>query len=163
MADMPRITITKRVSLAGLSEGWDDCYAIVAPARYRDYEEVSQLETSMLTQAQLIKTEMDLVKSHLVAGKIKVHGDDNFVDLEPADIESSLELSNRIYSEIMGFKLDPKGTDEAAGSEPKRQNSTSTTETTSSTVSPEQSPLASSETSASSDTGNTSDSRTTTP
>ena len=172
MADGRRITITKKVSLAGLADGWDDCYAIVTPADYRTYDELSQLDTSKLTKAEDIKYQMQVVKNHFVEGKIKVWGSDELVDMKDDDAEASVDFANLLYIEIMGMKLDPKdsGAGNADASTPNattpsgepQPNSEATTAITSSTASPKASPARSSEMSASSDTGNTSDSPTTT-
>jgi len=155
---MARIIITKRISLAGLAEGWDDCYAIVAPATYQDYDALTQLDFTKLTQNDLIKIQMDIVKDHLLTGEIKEYGKETLSKLLPDDVYSSLDLTNRLYAEIMGIKLDPKGSSAAAESAPKQPSLEGTTETSSSTELQETSPSQSSDESISSGTESTSDS-----
>lgn len=160
MSDSPRITITKRVSLSGMSDGWgDDCYAIVTPASYQDYDELGNLDTSKLTRAEDIKLQMNIVKKHFVEGKLRPWGSDELVAMQADDVYASVEIANRLYSEIMGLKLDPKdstaaspdvGTPSATTPTVEPQpNSEDTTGTSSSTALPTTSPSPSSETSTS--------------
>lgn len=160
MANAPRITITKRVSLAGLSDGWDGCYAIVTPASYIDYDTIAKADFSKMTKAGQNALEMQTVRDHFVNGKIKLFDEDDLVDMTPEDVYSSLELADRLYAEIMGLKLDPKDVPPAVPNRPSQPSSTDTTETSSSTELPKASRTESTETLPSSDTGSTSDSPT---
>lgn len=118
MADSNRhIAITKKVSLADLSEGWDDCYAIVRPATYREYREFADGKIEDLKPSEQLALEMDIVMNHFVSGKIMVLGDDgeaHLEDMNAEDVQESVPLANKLFFEILGIKLDPKGSVTAA-------------------------------------------------
>jgi hypothetical protein len=109
-----RLAITKRVSLADVSEGWQDCYALIRPCSYQEYSGFADMDTTKMTVAEQIKYAMDFAASHFVSGKVKVEGTDSLVDMTTADIYESTELSDLLFAEIVGLKLDPKATGTAA-------------------------------------------------
>lgn len=112
MADQKRrIALTKKISLADLSDGWQDCYAVIRPASYQDYRDFAANDVQAMTNTDQIKLQMDFVKTHFVGGKVMTFADDGsqvLSDMQAADIEESTELSNKLFFEIMGIKIDPK-------------------------------------------------------
>lgn len=112
-----RLALTKRVSLATLSEGWDECYAIVRPATYQEYQDFLAFNVADMTPAEQMKVEIDMVTEHFVSGKIVIFDaewDTQLVDMRAEDIKASLPLANSLFFEILGVKLDPKGSVTAA-------------------------------------------------
>jgi hypothetical protein len=112
-----RLALTKRVSLANLSEGWDECYAIIRPATYQEYQEFLALDVADMTPADQMKVEIEMVTEHFVSGKILIldaEGESQLEDMKPEDIRASLPLANTLFFEILGVKLDPKGSVTAA-------------------------------------------------
>lgn len=117
MMAVRRIAITKKVSLASVSDGWDDCYAIIRPATQQDYLDFASSDPEKLAPADQVKLEVNFVKDHFVSGKINVLGAGNqpeLVDMEPDDIAASIDLANKLFFEIMGIKYDPKDLQTAA-------------------------------------------------
>lgn len=78
---MPNFTVKRRVSLAGISDDWDDrCHILVKPLKLEDMAK----ESANLKDEQLIQMAIDRVKSNFVSGQVL--GDDgNMVDLKSAD------------------------------------------------------------------------------
>jgi len=110
---MRRLAITRRVSLDGISDGWDAaCYAVITPASNDEYLEFMDLQDSTMTPQEKFKYQINFVKKHLVSGKVKILNDANELvldDLLEEDIDSSKELSDRLAIEVMGLNVDPKG------------------------------------------------------
>lgn len=108
-----RLAITKRVSLTGISEGWQDCYADVMPVTWQEFSDFGNADYSTMTLADQIKYAMDFVAAHFVSGKVMVHGE-GLVDMTKDDIYASTDLSDLLFQEIVGLKLDPKASETAA-------------------------------------------------
>lgn len=114
---MRQVAFTKRVNLSELSEGFDECYALVRPATRAEYSEAMDFDIEHTTREEQDKYEFEFIKSHFVSGKILVRNDEGnteLVDMEPDDVETSMALANKLYFEILGLKLDPKGSAKAA-------------------------------------------------
>lgn len=131
--------IVKKVSLAGLMEGWDDdCYAYVRPATFEDrkgFRELSSLSDDAATEWQ-----SDLVSTHFVRGKVRaLNGSDLFalVDMEPAHLSIGA-VNDQLAMGIMGFDFDPKDLELAAA--PSSSSEPTSTETPSSETSGQTSP-----------------------
>src|SRR4051812_3413004 len=108
-----RLAFMKKVSLEGIADGWTkDCYAYVLPATYADFDALSKLDFSEMTQGDQIKYEMDFVVEHFVSGKVMALNEDGqseLVDMEAEDARSSMTLADTLYREIVSLKYDPKG------------------------------------------------------
>lgn len=131
--------IVKKVSLAGLMEGWDDdCYAYVRPATFEDrkgFRELSNLSDDAATEWQ-----SNLVSTHFVSGKVRaLNSSDLFalVDMEPEHLTIGA-VNDKLAMGIMGFDFDPKDLELAAA--PASTTEPSTTETPSSETSGQNSP-----------------------
>lgn len=108
-----RLAISKRVSLANIAEGWDDCYALVAPCSYQEYAEIVALIEEGKTKAEIMAFQLQFVKSHLISGKVRVFDESNqpvLVDITPEDIELSQDISDTLCVGITGVAPDPKDT-----------------------------------------------------
>jgi hypothetical protein len=111
-----QIALTKRVSLAEFSEGWEDCYVLVRPASYKEALEFGALDLKSLTQAEQLEIEMDFIITHFVSGKIQVFDDGEvksgttLTSMEADDVKASVPMANKIFFEILGIAPDPKGT-----------------------------------------------------
>lgn len=114
-----RLAITKRVDLSDLAEGWDGCYALVAPASYDEATELAETDIATLTQAQVSAINFKFAKDHFVSGKVMVLNDDNQPELgemQVDDIGISAELINRINNAVLGATPDPKASTTATES-----------------------------------------------
>lgn len=117
MTKARQIAITKRVSLSDLSEGWEECYALVRPATYQEYREFADVTLDGLRPPEVMKLEMDIVMDHFISGRILVFdadGKSNLEDMQPEDVEQSLPLAGKLFFEILGVKPNPKGSAPAA-------------------------------------------------
>lgn len=137
-----RAAIFKRVSLEGLAEGWgSDCFALVAPANFQEYQEFLSLDRDSMTNTEAVAYQYKFVKDRLASGKIMVFdtetGETKLDDLQKDDIDTSQDLCDKLFMEICGIKFDPKDLEAAAEPESKPTPSENSTGTTSSTVTPE--------------------------
>jgi hypothetical protein len=110
-----RVAILKKVSLAGLAEGWDDqCFVVVRPASYKQFKEYIAAKPEDMDEAQGIELITHMVSEQFVSGKIMVLNADNQPELGDAtkeDIENlSVEMLNALFTGIMGVNYDPKAT-----------------------------------------------------
>jgi len=111
MSERKRYPSVKKVSLAGLSEEWDEsCFAYVIPSSYDDQLALAELNTTEMTDAETTAYQLRFVREHFVSGKIKVFNGDSFVeeDMTPSDTAATIDITDRLYAEIMGIGLDPK-------------------------------------------------------
>jgi len=130
-----RYATVKRVELKGQSEQWDEtCYAYVMPASYADNRATLELKVESLSQKQQIEYQEEFVASHFISGRIKAFDGEKFelTDMTLEDAASSQALSDLLYSEIMGFDLDPKATRKAVIENALQKTDKINTETTSS-------------------------------
>lgn len=105
------LAISKRVSLADISDGWDECYAIVRAATRAEFKQMTDESIFQMTNNEQADWQCQFVKDHLVSGKVLVadeEGNQVLDDLTPEDIDAVMALANRLYFEIMGLKYDPK-------------------------------------------------------
>ncbi|MDQ0825425.1 hypothetical protein QFZ60_001598 [Arthrobacter sp. B2I5] len=120
---MRRLAITKRVSLAGVAEGWDEsCYALVMPPSNEEYIDFTTTTAAEdMSNIDKFKWQIEFVKKHLVSGKVKVLDDSgNLVldDLLTEDIDASKELADLLFIQSVGLDLDPKGLSTAMETSP---------------------------------------------
>lgn len=135
--------LTKKVSMADIGEGWDECYAIVRLAEFEEQVEFSELGIDKLTKAEANRAEMDFVRDHFIRGEIMILDEDNepcAAPMVPDDVSRNLEIADKLFFAILGIKLDPKDLGTEAPSKTEPTESSSTTKTTSSTASPTESP-----------------------
>lgn len=113
---MRRLAITKRVSLEGLAEGWDDtCYALVTLATYAEFIGFTKLTVDNTAEGnvKLLEFQIDFVKKHLVTGTVKVVDDAGNFSLDaikPEDIDASKELCDILFNAVTGVIEHPKAT-----------------------------------------------------
>lgn len=112
-----RIVITKRISLQGLSEEWDDtCYALVKPATYEDNILIETTDFSKDSKTKQVEFQRKFVQDRLVKGQIKVFDGEQYTaaKLLPEDVGASVELLDALFAGIIGLDTDPKALREAA-------------------------------------------------
>lgn len=129
----------KKVSLAGVSEAWDDeCYAYMTPATYQDNAELNKLDFENMTEDEQVAFQLKFVREHFISGKIRVFNGTEFVlvDMRPEDTAASVAITDCLYAATMGFDLDPKDIRKAVLSNALQSNAENNTETTSSEESP---------------------------
>lgn len=133
-----RLAITKKVSLAGIGEGWgDECYAVIALASNREQFEIADTDTATLTNRQSIDIQATFVKDHFIRGEVKVFGSDGslkVVGMTSDDVEDNTEIASRLFLACVGSDIDPKDIPEGPSLENEQPSATATTETSSSTV-----------------------------
>jgi len=108
---MPSIALHKRVSLAGIADGWDDCFAIVSLGTYEEGKATNELLGSQATDEEGYKFQTDLVTKHFVSGKVLTvldDGTEGLGDLTVEDATTYTPISNRLFSAIVGIAPDPK-------------------------------------------------------
>lgn len=127
-----RLAIAKRVSLAEVAEGWQDCYGIVSQLSYLERSEIIDTKPNFKTEVEATHYMNDLVKKHIVTGKVMAFNEDGSeetVDLTSEDIDGSAsrELVEILFNAILGVSENPKAS--------------STPTETSSTLAPTTAPL----------------------
>ncbi|WOI85997.1 hypothetical protein [Rhodococcus qingshengii] len=135
MSTEKRITSIKKSSLAGLSHEWDDeCYAYITPATYEDTLKVTEGNIASLSEREQVEYQLNTIKEHFVSGKIKAFNGEDFAltDMTVDDAVASVGIADKLYSDIMGFDLDPKDIRRAAMRNALQTPSESNTETSSS-------------------------------
>lgn len=111
---MRRLAISKRVSLAWVAEGWtDECFALVMPAGYREFIEFARMgaDTSPEANAKVTEFQLQFVKDRLVSGKVLVQQEDGsqvLDDIQPEDVDASMQLADILFDAITGKITDPK-------------------------------------------------------
>lgn len=132
-----RLAITKRVSLAEVSEGWEDsCYAVVTLATNREQFAITETDTSKLNNRESIELQAKFVREHFVRGEVLAldeDGEPSLVPMAPEDIEDNTEIANRLFLACVGADTDPKDTPPAASDGAEQPNSEATTKTSLST------------------------------
>jgi hypothetical protein len=111
------VAITKKISLAEFSDGWDDCYVLVRPATKAEVMGFAKLDVKAMTEEQQLAEQMKIIRDHFVSGKIKVLnavGEAELVDMVPDDVEASMPMANKVFFDILGVVLDPKDSLKAA-------------------------------------------------
>lgn len=108
-----RLVGVKRLSLAGMAEGWgDECYVLYLPASYDQMTEIDELDPTSLSKKEQVQVQLDLVRRQFVAGKVKQYepatGEYVMVDMTADDAVGSIPIADAIYAAIVGFDLDPK-------------------------------------------------------
>lgn len=131
--DTRRVAITKKVSLAEVADGWEECYAVVSLANFNDLTELDATDLDKMKTLDIVKFEIGVVEKHFVSGKILLTQPDGTValaDMLIDDIKSSPRLIDLLYSEIMGLTLDPKDTSKVATNNSAPTSDSNTTKTT---------------------------------
>lgn len=137
-----RLSIRRRFSLAGASDGWtDECYISYYPASYKEYREYRDIDAEGLTQDNALEMMIGFIKNQFAGGKLLVDmedgGRDQLVDAEPSDIDLlPPETIGELFLEIVGRATDPKALAEAPQPERAPQNSDLPTAMPSSTDEP---------------------------
>lgn len=145
MSDKKVYPVVKKVSLAGLSEGWDEsCFAYVVPTSYLDQKDVTESSIKSMTPGQQVEYQLQFVRDRFVSGKIKAFDGSEFVeiDMEPEHTTASVEVTDRLYAEIMGLGLDPKDIRKAVTENALQSGELKATETSSSEENQSGSPIA---------------------
>ncbi|MEC5150869.1 hypothetical protein [Cryobacterium sp. GrIS_2_6] len=110
---MHRPAITKRVSLEGVYDGWTkEAYAIVMPISYAGKIEINNYGEAGKTQSELLEFELKIAKEHFLNGKaffLSNSGDSILEDLSGEDLDSMVDLTQRLFVAINGGTVDPKG------------------------------------------------------
>lgn len=135
MSDAKRYASVKKVSLAGLSEQWDeDCFAYVVPATYEDNKATMDRDFSSMTPQDQVDYQLKFVRDRFISGKIRTFDGAEFalVDMTPEDTGASIAINDHLYAEIMGLDLDPKAIRKEAQADSLQTTSESSTETSSS-------------------------------
>jgi hypothetical protein len=130
-----RYAAVKKVSLAGLSEQWDDeCFAYVIPAVYADQQAILSEKLREKSDEEQIAYQVKYVKDRFISGKIKVFDGSDFTlaDMTGDDTAASVAICDHLYSAINGFDLDPKDIRKAAEASALPKIDESSTEITSS-------------------------------
>lgn len=128
------LAILKKFSLADLAEGWtDECHILYKAVTYADVKALQELDQAKLTEADAVENIIKFVKEHVVSGKVMKLAEDgkqSLEDLAKDEIaELPLDTITNLFNQMNGGKLDPKGSDSVAPSEPVPTNSVATTTT----------------------------------
>jgi hypothetical protein len=145
MTEAKKYASVKRVSLAGLSEAWDDsCFAYVVPCNFKQRLASMELEKDEYTDDQRLDFQTKLVTEHFVSGRIKMF---NGSDFEEADLTAEIaieipDVSNKLALFVLGYDVDPKDISAALLKSESPTNDEKATETPSSedSLSPTSSP-----------------------
>lgn len=111
---MPKhLSITKRVSLAGFAENWtDDTYLRVRLMSNAENKELIEFNKAGHTDEEIEAYGLDVIKKHVVDGKILAINDDGSEVLDDFDAEThfedSADLRNKAFFAINGIDADPK-------------------------------------------------------
>lgn len=108
-----RIALTKKVNLAGIADGWDECYAIVTLAPFGELNELLTKDFTGMKYLDVIKYEMGVVDKHFVSGKILTINAKGETTLEPMvtkDISQYSTIADMLYGAVIGVDLNPKDT-----------------------------------------------------
>ncbi|MGO4470333.1 hypothetical protein AB4Y95_00140 [Arthrobacter sp. M-10] len=132
---MSSIALHKRVSLAGIADGWDECFAVVSLATYEEGRAANDLFGSKVADDEGYKFQTDLVTKHFVSGKVLTvldDGTEGIGDLTVEDATTYIPISNRLFFEILGIAPDPKdlSTPTVTSATNQPSDSTSNTKTT---------------------------------
>ncbi|RAN78018.1 hypothetical protein B5P43_18475 [Bacillus sp. SRB_336] len=99
------------MSLAGVADGWDDCFAIVSLGTYDEGRDTNQLLASNASDEDGYKFQTDIVTKHFVSGKVLTvleDGTEGLGDLTIEDAVAYTQISNKLFSAIVGMAPDPK-------------------------------------------------------
>lgn len=142
---LKRYASVKRVSLAGVSEGWDEtCYAYVIPANFKTRLAEAKLSEKS-TEAQRDDFQRKLITDHFVSGRIKFFDGEKFTedDLTLDIATETVDVSNKLAMFVLGYDIDPKDFQKAQMTPDEPSSKSVSTETPSSTnlgTSPDTSP-----------------------
>lgn len=99
-----RLGNIKRISLAGLAEGWDECYVLSTPVTYGQLLVIKEINTGSITEDEAVQVTVDFVKEHISGGKVLVLDDNNDLvssDLIKEDVdEMSVEMVGHIFGQM---------------------------------------------------------------
>ncbi|PPG60259.1 hypothetical protein [Rathayibacter sp. AY1C5] len=126
-----QLAITKRTTLDQF-EGWSDCYVEWRPSTYGDSFKLRATKVEGVDEETAFTAILDLVKEHIVGGKVRVveDGEVKLVDFEKSDIDlMPTDMVDRIFADITGVEFeDPKGSATTQSlDEPNPSESTSVT------------------------------------
>lgn len=129
----------KKVSLADLSDGWDqECYAYVQPSTYEDQKALIQADLGKKKEPEQVDFQLKFVRDHFISGVIKQFDGESFepVEMTEDDTSLSIAITDHLYAAIMGFELNPKDIRKAAEESALQTNEETPTETSSSEEQP---------------------------
>lgn len=128
-----------------MSEQWDtECYAYVKPTTYADQLDLTKRDMANASSDDQIAYQLQFVRDHFVSGKVRVFNGKSFdlVNMTEDDCTASIEICDRLYAEINGFDVDPKGIRKEALDAALQKTKQPNTETSSLEESPTESPSA---------------------
>lgn len=130
-----------RVDLSDVNDGWDGCFALVTPASYAECIELGKT-TDDGNDGATINAGIDLIKKHLLNGKVMIlddNGNPTPADITAEDVEASRAITDKLLKAITGVAPDPKGSSTAAAesSTPQSSSAMSSSNQPSSTASAE--------------------------
>lgn len=104
-----RLAFTKKVSLAGIAPGWDDCFINVTEASSAERSEVQDFaKNADVTNVEATEKMVTQVKSHFVSGRVRLL-DGADADMTEEDVDA---LPDRVlydvWAAVNGYDLDPK-------------------------------------------------------
>ena len=140
----------KKVSLEGVSEGWDDsCFAYVTPANFAERKQAMSFKSDDPLADDSVTFQDKLVRDHFVSGTIKVFDGQTFTDapLTAEDAAGLPDVSNKLTMFILGYDIDPKDLSSLLASQLTTSTTSPTDTLTTATTSSEDSQPESQETS----------------
>lgn len=105
--DDTSVGISKRVSLAEFSDGWDECYAVVRPANMDELLDMSEVDFAAMQTRERVEKQLEFIKSHFVSGRI-MNGEIELRNMRAEDAKASPLIIKKLFNEVMGLNLDPK-------------------------------------------------------
>lgn len=137
---MPRrVGAVKKLSLASLADGWDDCYVVVTLMTKANAIEWGDLKPQEMTETEALEAETKIAKEHFVSGKIMILNDSlesELQDMQADDIEGVAGMADLIVMGILGVAPDPKGISTTTETLPTSQPTDETLNSISSTSQP---------------------------
>lgn len=135
-----RVAIIKRVSLADMASDWgEDCYIDIRPASYTEFAEYSKKDVEKMSEIDGMALVVEVIQQSFIGGRIRVLEGKQIVVADAAEDDIpdlTIDMLNKLFSEIMGMKYDPKAQPPAASGEPKSTPDATSTESLSSTSAP---------------------------
>ena len=138
-----KYSAVKKVSLAGLYEGYDEsCFAYVVPANFKVRFESVKLEDPEVKEDERERFQSEMIRNHFVSGVIKQFDGTDFTESKlTADIAIELpDVSNKLAMYVLGYDFDPKELMKAQSNGAEQSSENANSETPSSTESSPESP-----------------------
>lgn len=109
-----RLGIVKKIPLAGLAEGWDDCYVLSASVTIGELKSIKNMSTDDMGDEEALDQMIAFVKAHIAAGKVMILDGESLslADVEKNDVDSmSVQMVTHIFQEMTNTGaqyVDPK-------------------------------------------------------